>query len=209
MRRIETRGAPTLTQGRQPQQYGQQVIDLLCEASLGKPKCSLPMYPKWLRVLFLTYNVLSWLRRNYGRSHSWSSGSAGSQFRISFAVSASRFVTARVHSRNPAVSVNAWAYPRVGLYTTQNSLSRIGRLRDRSSILGNGEGCFSDPQRPDRLQPSMQWVPGVLPWEESGRGAKLTTHVNLVPRLRVRGGVLPLPPCVFMVSHRVSITLTV
>jgi hypothetical protein len=31
-------------------------------------------------------------------------------------------------------------------------------------------------------QPPTPWVPGVLSWGQSGRGAKLTTHLNLVPR---------------------------
>jgi len=34
---------------------------------------------------------------------------------------------------------------------------------------------------------------GLFPWEQSGRGVKLTTHFHLVPRLRMHGCVSPLP----------------
>jgi len=34
---------------------------------------------------------------------------------------------------------------------------------------------------------------GLFSWVQSGRGVKLTTHVHLVPRLRIRGARPPLP----------------
>jgi hypothetical protein len=44
-------------------------------------------------------------------------------------------------------------------------------------------------------QPPVQWVPGaVCPGVKRGRGVMLTTHPLLVPRLRKRGAVPPLPP---------------
>jgi hypothetical protein len=33
----------------------------------------------------------------------------------------------------------------------------------------------------------------VFPWEKSGRDVKLTTHLHLVPRPRIRGAIPPLP----------------
>jgi len=30
-------------------------------------------------------------------------------------------------------------------------------------------------------QPTIQWVPGSLTWRKSGRSAKLTIHLHLVP----------------------------
>jgi hypothetical protein len=54
-------------------------------------------------------------------------------------------------------------------------------------------------------QPPIQWVPGAL-----SRGVKLTTHLHLVPRSRMRGAIPPLPLYVFMawylVKHRDSFT---
>jgi len=40
----------------------------------------------------------------------------------------------------------------------------------------------------------IQWVPeaGCLSSGLSGRGVKLTTHLHLVPRLRLRGAIPPL-----------------
>jgi hypothetical protein len=38
-------------------------------------------------------------------------------------------------------------------------------------------------------QPPIQWVPGAL----SPRDVKLTTHIHLVPRSRMRGAVPPFP----------------
>jgi hypothetical protein len=39
----------------------------------------------------------------------------------------------------------------------------------------------------------IQWVPGALSLGESSRGVKLTTHLHLVPRLRIREAIPPLP----------------
>jgi len=44
------------------------------------------------------------------------------------------------------------------------------------------------------------------------RGVKLTTHLHLVLRSRMRGAIIPLPQCVFMawylVKHRDNFTVT-
>jgi hypothetical protein len=42
-------------------------------------------------------------------------------------------------------------------------------------------------------QPPIKWVPGSLSRGKSGRGVKLTTHLQLVPRSRKFGSIHPLP----------------
>jgi hypothetical protein len=73
-------------------------------------------------------------------------------------------------------------------------------LGDRGSIpcRVNKGIFFSSPRRPDRL-----WFPSsLLPsgyqgifsrGELSGRSVKMATHLHLVPRLRTRGAIPPLP----------------
>jgi hypothetical protein len=60
-----------------------------------------------------------------------------------------------------------------------------------------GSRIFSSPRRPGRL-----WGPhnllyngyrGLFPREYSGRGVKLTTHLQLVPRSIICGSIYPLP----------------
>jgi len=48
-------------------------------------------------------------------------------------------------------------------------------------------------------QPLFNGYWGLFPRRESGRGVKLTIHLHLVPRLRIRGVILPLPEYTFMV----------
>jgi hypothetical protein len=61
-------------------------------------------------------------------------------------------------------------------------------------------------------QPPIQWVPGFFSWGWSGWGVKLTTHLHLVPRSRMRGFIPLLPQYVFMawslVKHRDNFTFT-
>jgi hypothetical protein len=65
------------------------------------------------------------------------------------------------------------------------------------SIPGRGREFFSSPPPPERL-----WIPssllsngyrGLFPCGQSGRGVKLTTHLRLVPRSRMRGAIHLLP----------------
>jgi hypothetical protein len=42
-------------------------------------------------------------------------------------------------------------------------------------------------------QPPIQWVPGALSRGQSGRGVKLITHLQIVPRSRKCGSIHPLP----------------
>jgi hypothetical protein len=46
-------------------------------------------------------------------------------------------------------------------------------------------------------KPHIQWVPAFSSPEFSDRGVKLTTHLHLMPRLRMRGTIPPLPQYVF------------
>jgi hypothetical protein len=65
-----------------------------------------------------------------------------------------------------------------------------------SSSPGRGWEFFSSPPRPD-----LFWGPPrilfngyqSLSLEVNGRGLKLTTHLHLVPRSRMRGAIPPLP----------------
>jgi hypothetical protein len=74
---------------------------------------------------------------------------------------------------------------------------------DRTASLGTKEGgfFFLGP-----TQPAVQWVPG-----DSYPGIKLTTDLHLVPRLIMRGSVLPLPQYVlkawYLVKHSDNFTL--
>jgi hypothetical protein len=56
---------------------------------------------------------------------------------------------------------------------------------------------FSSPRRPDRLLDPFNLLydgyRGLFPREVSGRGVKLTTHFQLVPRSRTCGFIHPLP----------------
>jgi hypothetical protein len=61
---------------------------------------------------------------------------------------------------------------------------RAGQWGNRGSNTGKGKNSpFSGP-----IQSPVQWV-----MEISGRGMKLTTHLNLLPRSRVHGAISPLP----------------
>jgi hypothetical protein len=48
-------------------------------------------------------------------------------------------------------------------------------------------------------QPLIQWVPGAVSLGVKRPGAKLTTHIHLVPRSRMRRAIPPLPHYTFMV----------
>jgi hypothetical protein len=80
---------------------------------------------------------------------------------------------------------------------TKSRDSSVGiatRLRpdDRSSRVRfpAGAGKFSLHHRVQRAQPAS-YTMGT--WESSDQGVKLTTHLHLVPRPRMRGAIPPLP----------------
>jgi hypothetical protein len=56
---------------------------------------------------------------------------------------------------------------------------------------------FSSALHPDRLWGPLSLLSngfqGPFPWGQSGWGVKLTTHLHLVPRSRIRGAIPPLP----------------
>jgi hypothetical protein len=75
-------------------------------------------------------------------------------------------------------------------------------LDDRGfkSRKGLGIFLFTTASRPalGSTQPPIQWVPGALSLGCRGPGAKLTTHLHLAPRSRMRGAIPPLPQYDFM-----------
>jgi hypothetical protein len=56
---------------------------------------------------------------------------------------------------------------------------------------------FFSPRCPDRFRGSLSLLfngyRGLLLWRLRGRGVKLTTHLQLVPRSRICGSIHPLP----------------
>jgi len=60
---------------------------------------------------------------------------------------------------------------------------------------------FSTISRPalGPTRPPIQWLPGALiPKDKAARSMKLTTHLHLVPSLRMLGAILLLPQYVLM-----------
>ena len=75
-----------------------------------------------------------------------------------------------------------------------SSVSTVNRLLDRrpinqGSITGNTTtfSILKNVQTQLRGPPSLQRR--FVPREQSGRGVKLTTHLNIVSRLRVKGAL--------------------
>jgi hypothetical protein len=65
---------------------------------------------------------------------------------------------------------------------------RAGRRRNQGLIPCTVKGfSFSTSSTPalEPTQPLIQWVPGIFSRGYSGRSVKLTTHLHLVPRLRM------------------------
>jgi len=84
-------------------------------------------------------------------------------------------------------------------------LSIVIRLRAGRPVFDSRQGLGSfllaTASKPSlgRIQPPIQWGIGSLPGVLSGRGVRLTTHLHLDPRLRIRGCILPFPQSVFKV----------
>jgi len=54
-----------------------------------------------------------------------------------------------------------------------------------------------------------QWIKGAFPCGYSGRGVKMTTHLHLVPRSRMRGATLQYAFVAWcLVKHRDNFTST-
>jgi len=72
------------------------------------------------------------------------------------------------------------------------------RPRNLGSIPRRKKKLFSDTKLPEKLwapKASYSKVLGTISsGEQSSQGVKLTTHLHLVPRLRMRGAIHPLPP---------------
>jgi len=85
---------------------------------------------------------------------------------------------------------------------------------------GAVKGCSLSPPHPDQLWgPSSLLVigyQGLFPGSKVVGGLILTTHVHLVSRLIIRGGMLPFPICLqfyifmpqYLVKHRDNFTFT-
>jgi hypothetical protein len=72
----------------------------------------------------------------------------------------------------------------------------VERPRDRSSSPGRAKNfLFTTSSRPvlNPTQPPIQWIPGALSPGVKRRGVKLTTHLQLVLRSKIRGSIRPLP----------------
>jgi hypothetical protein len=54
------------------------------------------------------------------------------------------------------------------------------------------------------VKPPIQWVPGALSLGVKRQVMKLTTHIHLVPRSRMRGSIPALPKYTFMASCSVK-----
>jgi hypothetical protein len=67
-------------------------------------------------------------------------------------------------------------------------------------LAGIGNFFFTTASRPalEPTQPSVQWVPVALSLGVKRRGVKLTTHVHVVPRSRMRGAIPSLPQYAFI-----------
>jgi hypothetical protein len=132
--------------------------------------------------------------------------------------------------KNPAITAQKFDYIVVSKYIPSwdifgpNRWKSLGassghyRLDDRgskSSIHGRSWTFFSLSPCPDRIwgPPSLLFrrYRGVFPWDQNGRGVKLTTYLHLVPSSRMRGAILPLLQYVFMawclIKHRDNFNL--
>jgi hypothetical protein len=90
--------------------------------------------------------------------------------------------------------------PFPGKHSLCSDWLRAGRPRGRSSSHCTGRiFLLTISSRPvlGLTQPPIQWVPGV-----KRPGMKLTTHLHLVPRSRIRESIHPLPHT----SHRDNFT---
>jgi len=88
-------------------------------------------------------------------------------------------------------------------YVKRSSLSYISLINSNLTSVQ----CHSYTDTPSLLSNGYQ---GLFPWGWSSGRVKLTTHLHLVPRSRLRVNVPPLPQYVFMVwyliKHRENLT---
>jgi hypothetical protein len=67
------------------------------------------------------------------------------------------------------------------------------------SYPGRGKRFFSLPQHPDQFW-TLARVPGAVSLGSSGQEMRLTTHLHIVPRIRICGAIPSLPLYVLMNS---------
>jgi hypothetical protein len=95
------------------------------------------------------------------------------------------------------MQLNCVYYMKQGTAVAQSVWHLRYWLGDRGQIPVRGWEFFSLPPRPEHLwgPPSLpsDGYRGVLPRRQSGCGVKITTHLHLVHRLRMRGAIPPIP----------------
>ena len=81
---------------------------------------------------------------------------------------------------------------------------QAARPRYRGSIPGRGNRFLISPKHPDRI-----WGPPSLIFRQvqSGRGVRLTTNLQITPRIRMSGVIPPLPPCTSKTRTRTTYSL--
>jgi hypothetical protein len=86
-----------------------------------------------------------------------------------------------------------------------------GCPRKHSLTAGRGKRFFSFPKCPDCLWGPLSLLlngnKGFFTERQSGQGVKLTNHLHLVPRLRMRGTIPELPPHAFMAVTGTTLSL--
>jgi hypothetical protein len=82
-----------------------------------------------------------------------------------------------------------------------SSVGRMTRLRLNDQRSTTGSGSFSPLCHDWLCQSNGYW--GLFPRRWSGRGVKVTTHLHLVPRLRMQGAIPP--PLHHMFARRAEV----
>jgi hypothetical protein len=100
----------------------------------------------------------------------------------------------RVHESPPRVPILSQMNL---VHINQSSLSKIRTIEELVFDSWHGEKTFlfsvASRLTLGPTQPPVQWVLGAPSLEISGLPVKLTTHLQLVPTLRTRGAIPPLP----------------
>jgi len=74
------------------------------------------------------------------------------------------------------------------LHNYYTAISFVRRVKSGSLQWAGNVACMGESRNVLGLtQPPIQWVQGVFPWGQSGRGVKLTTLIHLVQKSRMRG----------------------
>jgi hypothetical protein len=174
--------------------------------SKGNVKLAWMPRPFWTSALNI-HRVTETLKQEDNGNHT--SGSKGGRTRISQKHTHPFYLWLLTQRHLPMTFILSHIHP---IRTNITDLSAIVRLEGMlqagrpgfNSRQGEMMGffLFATASRPALVstQPPIQGVLGFLPLRYSDRGVKLTTHLHLVPRLRIRGAISTLSQCVFMAS---------